>query len=320
MKHTLQKNGKVTFEEWDMDLRTPLSTDGILDLISSKLRRPSKENTTKENTTKENTTKANNWRKMSTATARWLWENISKDLQRRITANASHTWSIAPPIWVLAEATLQYDIDDGEDDTQGGTSKCLSAQQFFAYYLFKRPGEFNTLHHGGMLYQQLLVDQYASIVQARLEWLRFHQPEIRADTYANLRTAIDTATTDGATGSSEFDERFILPASYTGSPSFMWKIRQNAFAIAFVLGPSALFIMMTGNSAWQEVEAEIEDSQKPLDRADIISWGFQQKKQQLFREIQEKEIFGTCTGRFSTIEYQKRTLTHIHLMVFWRTI
>ncbi|KAJ5737766.1 uncharacterized protein N7483_002891 [Penicillium malachiteum] len=54
--------------------------------------------------------------------------------------------------------------------------------------------------------------------------------------------------------------------------------------------PDEDYAAETANSAWQEVGAEIKGTQKPLDRADIISRVFQQKKQQLFRKVQEKEI------------------------------
>ncbi|KAJ6035854.1 hypothetical protein N7540_000133 [Penicillium herquei] len=74
MKTTLQENGKVSFEDWEKDLRATMVTHGILDLINMKLPRP----------TCDDLTKSTNWKKLSTPTALWLWENIGDKIQRKI--------------------------------------------------------------------------------------------------------------------------------------------------------------------------------------------------------------------------------------------
>lgn len=59
----------------------------------------------------------------------------------------------------------------------------LSERMWYRYHLFHRTGIFSVIHRGGKLFQQYLVDSYAVIDQAVLEYLRHHQSTIRADLY-----------------------------------------------------------------------------------------------------------------------------------------
>jgi helitron helicase-like protein len=48
----------------------------------------------------------------------------------------------------------------------------------------------------------------------------------------------------------------------------------------------------------------------------LAARGFKLKKEQMLEEIFKHGIFGKCPARVWTIEYQKRGLPHLHLLVF----
>ena len=39
---------------------------------------------------------------------------------------------------------------------------------------------------GGNLFQEFVVDAWASVEQSTLNWVRFHQKELRADVYSGI--------------------------------------------------------------------------------------------------------------------------------------
>ena len=65
----------------------------------------------------------------------------------------------------------------------------VSQRAFYAHRLDVRPGEQPALFWGGKLLQQFSVDGWAAIQQSMLNWVRYHQKELRADVYQGLRDA-----------------------------------------------------------------------------------------------------------------------------------
>ncbi|XP_026420322.1 uncharacterized protein LOC113316331 [Papaver somniferum] len=104
---------------------------------------------------------------------------------------------------------------DGKDFTKIN----LSQMQFYSYYLFQRHSEYSTILRGGKLFQEFLVDAWASTEQNRLNFLRFNQIKLRADQYALIIKMKDAGLTPKEGGSP-----CILPSSYIGSPRNMYEI------------------------------------------------------------------------------------------------
>jgi hypothetical protein len=69
-----------------------------------------------------------------------------------------------------------------------GTRKNTRLEQlhYYRYRLMVRPG-FSALHRAGRLFQQYVVDAFAACEATRLEWIRTHQENIRADLYSGQR-------------------------------------------------------------------------------------------------------------------------------------
>ncbi|ETW79519.1 hypothetical protein HETIRDRAFT_428038 [Heterobasidion irregulare TC 32-1] len=69
-------------------------------------------------------------------------------------------------------------------------SSKVSQRCYYAYRLMRRLLEPETIFRAGKLFQQYVVDAWASIESSNLFWIRNHQKEIRADKYQSLFDAI----------------------------------------------------------------------------------------------------------------------------------
>jgi len=76
-----------------------------------------------------------------------------------------------------------------------------------------------------------------------------------------------------------------------------------------------LFLTMTANFKWPEVVQSLFPGQTATDCPDIVLWVFEQKKKALLKLI-DNGFFGTIVAYIHTIEFQKRCLPHIHLLIF----
>ena len=90
----------------------------------------------------------------------------------------------------------------------------VSQSHYYAYCLHSRPNEFSTILHGGQLFQEFLVDKFASIDQNRLQYLRMNQDKIRASLYSGLEDTVNA--TDESIDLNQLGRRIILPSSYIG--------------------------------------------------------------------------------------------------------
>ena len=83
---------------------------------------------------------------------------------------------------------------------------------------------------------------------------------------------------------------------------------------------------MMANPNWPEIqETLLKDEgnnptgkkQTAADQPDIVAWVFELKKEALLKEIREG-LFGKVGALVHTIEFQKRGLPHMHLLIFLR--
>jgi helitron helicase-like protein len=107
--------------------------------------------------------------------------------------------------------------------------------------------------------------------------------------------------------------------SADGSSSHVGSERAMRAAFMVVTGrfkKPHLFITMTSNPNWAETHREPLPRQVSMNHGDLVTRVFKLKKQQMLDEIFKDHIFGKCPARVWTIEYQKRGLPHLHLLVF----
>lgn len=104
----------------------------------------------------------------------------------------------------------------------------------------------------------------------------------------------------------------------------MYQLFQDSMAICRFCRKPDIFLTMTANPNWPEIqeallkeENETGKKQTAADRPDIVARVFQLKKEALLKEIRDG-LFGGVVGLVHTIEFQKRGLPHMHLLIFLR--
>ena len=220
-----------------------------------------------------------------------------------------------------AYAPLQYPLlfPYGENGwhpalDNGGEDRCITQSWFAAYYLHDRLAEFSCVLHGGRLFTRWMVDMYASIDQCRLFWLRQNQGILRASLYSGLQDAMDTADQD--IGLANLGQRVVLPSSYIGGPCHMQQQFQDSMAIVHFFQRVDLFITVTTNPRWPEITQELRPGETPYDRPDLVAQVFHLKKKAMLDDIIKNGVLGKVAAHVYTIEFQKRGLPHMHLLIF----
>jgi len=209
--------------------------------------------------------------------------------------------------------------EQGENARQRDGEKCACSQVvsdtcYYAYCLHVRNGPQSPLFYGGKLFQQFVVDAWANCEQRKLNWARTHQHTLRSELYQGLQDAAVHDRHDGE-DVGPLGRKLILPSSHIGSPRFMTQLFQDAMAICRHFHKPDLFLTMTANPKWPEIIHSFFPGQTATDCPDIVSQVSEQKKKALLKLI-NNGFFGTTVARIHTIEFQKRGLPHIHLLIF----
>ncbi|OMO52744.1 DNA helicase PIF1, ATP-dependent [Corchorus olitorius] len=161
--------------------------------------------------------------------------------------------------------------------------KVITMREYYSYQIQQRHPERSTLLRGGRLFQQYLVDAGSSIQEIRINYIYHHQTEIKVDFYDNVNDAMDKGDTHGR---------------YHGFPD--------------------LFITFTCNGNWPEIEDALKfiPGQKPEDRLDIVARVFKLKLNDLIEYLTKNEHFGPAKAVAYSVEFQKRGLPHVHILLW----
>ena len=160
---------------------------------------------------------------------------------------------------------------------------------YYCHRIHYRPGR-HTLHRGGRLFLQFIVDVYARIEQSSLNYIRFnqkYQKDLRSEVRQGLVDAIYNNTSLDDIGRS-----IILPSSFYNSPRFMIQQYQDMMAMVREFGKPDLFITFTCNPKWGEIGRELLKFQKPNDKLDLIARIFPQKMKCSCADLIENQILG----------------------------
>uniref|UniRef100_UPI00358E4945 uncharacterized protein n=1 Tax=Myxine glutinosa TaxID=7769 RepID=UPI00358E4945 len=121
------------------------------------------------------------------------------------------------------------------------------------------------------LFHQFIVDMYAKIESERLLFIRLHQRQLRAESYAHLKDAVNN---DGDV--QDMGQLVILPTTFTGGPRYMHEWTQDAMAYVRNYGRPDLFLTFTCNPKWEEIIRcfmyTIEWQKLGLPHAHILVW------------------------------------------------
>ncbi|XP_058797015.1 uncharacterized protein LOC131667548 [Phymastichus coffea] len=153
---------------------------------------------------------------------------------------------------------------------------------------------------------------YVKVEKDRIQYCKGHQRELRADTYKGLSDYMQN-TADEVGG--QVGKTVILPSSFTGSPRYMQQCYQDAMAIVNEKGKPDIFLTITCNPKWPEIQENLLSGQQACERPDIVARVFHVKKERLVDLIVKKKFFGEVADHVHVVEFQKRGLPHIHLLL-----
>ena len=213
-----------------------------------------------------------------------------------------------------------------QDEKQVGGKRRITAKQFYVYHLQIRDNENqNFLMRAMRLFQEFCCMAWVTIENQRLNFQRFNQKALRADSYKSVREATEERIREAGPRADQLynDDhqnpllgRKILAASHMGSKRWFNVRHQDGMAILRKFGGKPdLFITMTCNPQWPEIKQELMDGQTAQDRPDIVARVFKLKKDQLMRDLINGQILGKVVGFLWTVEFQKRGLPHCHILL-----
>lgn len=108
-----------------------------------------------------------------------------------------------------------------------------------------------------------------------------------------------------------------LPSSFGGSPRDMYQRYQDAMTLVQTYGKPDIMITMTCNPNWNEIKYQLLRGQSPQDRPDLITRIFRSKFEEFKKDIVDRGVLGKVCSYSYVIEYQKRRLPHVHMLVIF---
>jgi hypothetical protein len=224
--------------------------------------------------------------------------------------HGSPGWTYGLPLQNTGDTV---DSDDADDVVRAPSSKNITQVMFYSFCLHTRDRQFPILQCGGRLFQQYVCDMWVSTDQNRLRWVETHQPQLRAALYSGLEDAVGHGEPD--LNLRDVGRRTVLPSSYIGGPRYMNQRFQDAIALACYYHGFDLFITFTCNPSWPEIVHALLPGQVTADRPDLTTRIFNMYKTTLIDELTKDLILGPVLSYIYTIEFQKRGLPHMHLLL-----
>lgn len=242
-----------------------------------------------------------------------------------------HKFDFNDPEAVAAPPQPRRRRNATDDDNQGDARlKTMSALDFYAYRAhFRDAGrlvrvpdlartnpfhtKFDVLFRFGLLSHMYFIDMWLKVESQNLKYLRDHQQDIKADLYSEIQDAYRRGE---ILDIRDFGRRVILPATFPGSPRHQAACYMDVVAIAGKYGKPDLFVTFTSNPKWQEVTDALPPNVSAIHRPDIVNRVFHMKKEHLIKDITKADLFGKVRAYCWVIEFQKRGLPHMHMLIW----
>lgn len=173
--------------------------------------------------------------------------------------------------------------------------------------LFERHQIFSPVIHSRALFQEFVVDSFICVERGRLRWITKNKKKLKVDKYKDVVKDVDD-------GIENVGRRIILPSSFIGGPRHMRELYQDAMAMTRTFGPPSLFITMTANPSWEEIQAELKYDEVLSDRPDIGVRVFKMKLDLLIQDLTVHHRLGKMKSWVWVLEFQMRGLPHVHFL------
>ncbi|GFY13894.1 helitron_like_N domain-containing protein [Trichonephila clavipes] len=167
-----------------------------------------------------------------------------------------------------------------------GFSQYFTELQFYVHRLLVRRDIFNHIFH--------------------------NQRRLRVESYVGLADHINALTSKSGMRAGA---NLILPSSFNGSPRAMQQNFQDVMSVVMDLGKPDLFLTYICNPKWKKIKDNLFPGQKPHDHPVFVARIFDIKKKHLYQDLKIKWYFRRLVADINVIEFQKRGLPHMHLLL-----
>ncbi|CAI9270074.1 unnamed protein product [Lactuca saligna] len=154
------------------------------------------------------------------------------------------------------------------------------------------------------------VDTYIKIETTRLVFVEKNQTKIRANLYQGIVDCFNV----GDAQPSRVGQRVVLPASFIGGPCDMRRRFMDAMALVQDDGMPDIFLTMTCNPKWKEIDDELLPGQSAQDRSNLMVRVFHVMLEDLKVQLLQRHIIGVVGSYVYVIEFQKHGLPHAHFL------
>ena len=114
---------------------------------------------------------------------------------------------------------------------------------------------------------------------------------------------------------SQVGKNRILPLSFTGGPRDMHRRYMDAIALVQRFGIPDIFLTITCNPSWPEIQENLLSTDEAQNRPDLVSRIFRAKLEEFKKDILKRQIFGKVAAFMYTVKFQKRGLPHAHFLI-----
>nr|XP_009792308.1 PREDICTED: uncharacterized protein LOC104239379 [Nicotiana sylvestris] len=174
----------------------------------------------------------------------------------------------------------------------------VSVREYYYYKLQMRNDDEDEILHTGRLFQQYSVDEYIKLETQRLDFVVFNQDLFRMSVLQGLLDVLRLGERDA----SNVGKQTFLPNSFIGGPRDIRQRYMDAIVLVQHFGKLDLFITMTCNSSWIEIEEHLSSSDEAQNRSDLISRVFRAKIEELKTDILKRNIFGKVVAFMYTVK------------------
>lgn len=171
----------------------------------------------------------------------------------------------------------------------------------------------NRFQAAARLKQVYLVDMVSRAIDFRLQWHSNNQSVVfggetqsRYNRDLHVQEILD-----------ESDQKTFLSSSFHGGKRHLKQLACSALSVVSELGNPTLFITLTCNPNWPEIQDRLLQGQTAFDREDIVCQVFKLKLDLVLKNTRTGKYFGNHQVAYimRVIEYQHRGMPHAHIVL-----
>lgn len=168
--------------------------------------------------------------------------------------------------------------------------------------------------------QRLSLEFYCDMwAQVEARNAHFHRSPAQQAKYRAARVAAVEDQLSARVPPADIGQPVIrLPSSFVGSARYYQQLYMDAMALPKKFGKPDIFLTMTCNPHWPEIQNALPPNSHYRHHPDIVARVFMLKLRALIHDIVDAEIFGPVHAYIYRIEWQARGLPHAHMLIILR--